>query len=956
MIMTIQGFNSRFRLGVVAWVLLVFLPAYKACAQGTVNFDTCISGQPVNQTIHIWGPSTTDPTLSLVGLGSNDSPSGTTPFGSASGMALIGSNGSGGKYGYTTTCAQLLGAAGLNQPESALVPVGQVTTFRSGSSLGCINGITDILAGSPAIPADAPFASFQVVAWDNSSGSYPTWTQAYWAWLYGRIAAGKSPVFAIENIGGTVNPPPSLNNMQQLSSFNLYYGCDYCALMLRHPESQTVPAGQPVAFTVVACGAATTYGLHYQWHFNGARITGATDSTYILPYAQVSDIGNYSVGVTTTWEMCYPYETLSSNAFLNVSGCPPSLSMEPQSQRTWVGEDVVFTALAIGTWPCSYQWQFDGTNISGATNSSLTLAEVQLLQAGNYAVQVTNLYGLVTSSNAVLTVNPGPPILFTNGLVAYYPFNGNADDASENGMGGVVHGATLTADRFGIPNSAYSFNGTSAYIETINLLPDMQSASASCWINIAAPPTSDRYVFMDGDSSPGSDFYLNYGSDTNVTLMTKDNIFVKAHLLTFTNRWFHVAAVADSNTHLLKMWIDGLLVATSSAPGNINVGYHSQFFIGCRSVYHDYCFSGAIDDVRVYNRALSDSEVQELYQYESASPPGAPLISQQPQSLTLTNGDFASFTVTAIGQLPLTYQWQRDGINLTDSGPIDGSTSNTLSLSTTSLNEAGDYWVIVANAYGSITSSVAVLTLLAPPSITGQPQSQTVHAGSNVVFRVLVSAYPPVSYQWAFNGTNIVGATGASLLLTNAQLNQAGSYSVAATNSMGYVISTSATLTVLAPPKIVSQPRSQIGYWGLSAAFHVGAVGTDPLSYQWYYQDFAIEWGTNATLVLEDLDLDSGGIYWVEVSNSYGTAASQPATLVVNPAAVSPGLYFGLTITGAVGKKFGIQYVTNISATSSWTTITNVTLTQATLLWLDTSVNVSTGDQVRRYYRAVAIP
>jgi hypothetical protein len=118
----------------------------------------------------------------------------------------------------------------------------------------------------------------------------------------------------------------------------------------------------------------------------------------------------------------------------------------------------------------------------------------------------------------------------TNGLVAYYPFNGNADDAVGTNNG-TVYGATLTTDRFGIPNSAYSFNGTSAYIETVNALPDMQSASASCWISVPAFPVGiGFYVFMDGDNTGGHDFFVDLGYGTNIAFMTKDNIYVRGNL------------------------------------------------------------------------------------------------------------------------------------------------------------------------------------------------------------------------------------------------------------------------------------------------------------------------------------------------------------------------------------------------------------------------------------------
>jgi hypothetical protein len=196
-------------------------------AQGRVAFTIRIpAGLTSGQTTHIWGPSTTAPGLSLIGLGSNDSPSGTTPFGSASGMALIGAGGSGGKYGSSTTFAQLIGAVGSNQPESTLVPVGLPETFfSSGSRLGnvVLNPDAGIL-GSLGDPwQDAPYGSFEIVAWDNSSGLYPTWTEAFPAWTADIIAAGHSAEFTVSQIGGFLNPPPYLNDMQRITSFNIYF-------------------------------------------------------------------------------------------------------------------------------------------------------------------------------------------------------------------------------------------------------------------------------------------------------------------------------------------------------------------------------------------------------------------------------------------------------------------------------------------------------------------------------------------------------------------------------------------------------------------------------------------------------------------------------------------------------------------------------------------------------------
>jgi len=386
-------------------------------------------------------------------------------------------------------------------------------------------------------------------------------------------------------------------------------------------------------------------------------------------------------------------------------GLPPAIVTSPQSQTAVEGMNVSFSVVAEGSPPLSYQWQVNGTDISGATDALLTLTDVQLTQAGNYAVQVTNLYGSVTSSSAVLTIVPSVPPPLTNGLVAYYPFKGNANDESGHGMDGAVHGAALTMDRFGIPNSAYTFNGTSAYIKTVNMLPDMQSASASLWISVPAFPSHGSYVFMDGDNAGGHDFFVALGSGTDIALKAKDNTEIPHTLAPITNAWLHVVAVADnSNANTLKMWVNGQLVGTAPSLGNANVGNHSELYIGCRAVYADYFFKGSIDDLRLYDRALSDTEVQQLYLYESSTCP-APLINSQPQNRVGYWGKSTTFTVEAVGVPPLSYQWQKNGVT------IAGATDSSLVLTNLQAADAGYYSVVVTNECGSNTSSSAYLTM-----------------------------------------------------------------------------------------------------------------------------------------------------------------------------------------------------------------------------------------------------
>jgi len=206
------------------------------------------------QTIHIWGPSSTAPTLSLVGLGANDLPtSGAVPF-ATDGMALVGNGQTAvgnGQFlmGYATTLFSLLGVDAPTtalMPVSSLVPVGQTSTFRSGTSIGSVASVTDTLSISPGysgpgnpITSGGGFASFEIVMWDDASGLYSNWTLASAAWLSGKIAGYESTEFQVSAIGGGLNLPPYLNNMTSFQSANLYY----------------VP--EPSMFALAGLGAAT---------------------------------------------------------------------------------------------------------------------------------------------------------------------------------------------------------------------------------------------------------------------------------------------------------------------------------------------------------------------------------------------------------------------------------------------------------------------------------------------------------------------------------------------------------------------------------------------------------------------------------------------------------------------------------------------------------------------------
>ncbi len=250
----------------------------------------------------------------------------------------------------------------------------------------------------------------------------------------------------------------------------------------------------------------------------------------------------------------------------------------------------------------------------------------------------------------------------TNGLVAYFPFNGNAKDESGHAMDGIVYGAMLTPDRFGINNSAYYFNGT-AYIETINELPDMPSATVSCWINAPVFSHNYAYLLMDGGTTAGRDFCFDVdgitGGKTNVVIYTKDSEYALGSFPLLTNTWLHFVGVADNQAQVLKIWVNGHLTGTARATGYANVGFHSPLSIGCRAMYYDYNFKGSIDDLRIYNRALSDFEVQQLFFYESIARPALriALYSGYP-GLTINGVVGLSYGIQYTTDLRMPHSWQ----------------------------------------------------------------------------------------------------------------------------------------------------------------------------------------------------------------------------------------------------------------------------------------------------------
>ena len=360
----------------------------------------------------------------------------------------------------------------------------------------------------------------------------------------------------------------------------------------------------------------------------------------------------------------------------------PTITTQPAAQSVTAGQTASFTVEASGTAPLTYQWQKNSTDISGATSATYTTPATAIGDNGaQYSVVVFNGAGTATSDQATLTVTaasgvPGAPVIGTQ-------------PANQSVVAGKTATFTVTAtgsEGGGPLTYQWQKNGT-----------DISGATTS---------TYTTPVTVIGDS--GTAFTVVVGNS---------------------------AAKVTSNKATLTVTLAAV----------------------------------------------------------------APAITTQPAAQTVTEGQTATFSVTATGTTPLTYQWKKDGT------VIASATSSTYTTPATSnADNAAVFTVVVTNGTGSVTSSSATLTVTAAapvaPAISTQPTAQSIAAGASATFSVTATGTGTLSYQWKKNGTNITGGTGATTsTYTTPDMGYAGNgaeYSVEVSNSAGSVTSSSATLTV----------------------------------------------------------------------------------------------------------------------------------------------------------------
>ena len=274
-----------------------------------------------------------------------------------------------------------------------------------------------------------------------------------------------------------------------------------------------------------------------------------------------------------------------------------SMSAPTNIQDVYIGTEI--NSISCSPYNTFYQGKIDDI---GIWNRALSQQEI------------TNMYNGVNYSDTCNAVSGS----LVNGLVAYYPFCGNANDQSGNDLNGTVNGATLTTDRFGNNNNAYNFNGTSDFIKVLDndLLDLTQNLTLSAWISPNSV-VNEQAVFGKGKISSQTGYSLLH----NVLIPEKTGISIQnapipasqAHINSSTlnlNTWYQL--VGTYNGSELKLYLNGVLFNTVSTSLQLMPNSLTDLFIGCELSGFRF-FNGKIDDIGIWNRALTQQEITQLY-------------------------------------------------------------------------------------------------------------------------------------------------------------------------------------------------------------------------------------------------------------------------------------------------------------------------------------------------------
>jgi hypothetical protein len=516
------------------------------------------------------------------------------------------------------------------------------------------------------------------------------------------------------------------------------------------------------------------------------------------------------------------------------TGTLPVITQQPVSTlNIFAGGSPLLNVTAVG-YPTNltYYWYSNNVNVSSAATSSFQLSNVQPANSGDtFQCVVSNATGTVTSSVVTLTVLDAPTNAYPATVLADGPLGlWRLDEGPDDGIGnsGVVandywggHSGVYTNTALGQPGYSVNDPDTAATFGILNGFPltadsyaggitgidfgaptnHSANFSVEAWVN-GPEQNYDAGIIAKGAGGGGEQFTLDTGATAagahGIRFFVRDSSGAVHSANTGTNTWdsawHHVVGVCDETHSNVTLYVDGLVASVAAiAPSNGVLSSSAPVSIGSRmgaaTGNYNNQFYGTIDEVAVYNYALTIDQIRNHYYAVGI----APVVFLQPTNTTVAEGNSVTFYAAALGSPALGYQWfLSDGANPTT--PLNGMTSSNLTLTGVTSASNGNYYQLqVTNAFGTTVSSPALLTVVSgPPAVISDIQPVTfAYAGRPFALSVIFGGTTPFTYQWQHAGTNlnddahISGSHSNVLVVANSQAGDAGIYQVFVSNSQG---------------------------------------------------------------------------------------------------------------------------------------------------------------------------
>ncbi|HLH52977.1 MAG TPA: immunoglobulin domain-containing protein [Verrucomicrobiae bacterium] len=803
--------------------------------------------------------------------------------------------------------------------------------------------------------------------------------------------AGATNAQLFPNFGQCLVPQPVRNgnntSVAAGAAHTVVFNGSTAPFISQAPVGCAAFSGRPIMLRVAATGARP---LTYQWTRNGTNLSASAGPLLVVSPTTSADAGDYQVIVANTLGA-----VTSAVARVVIKQAPPVIVVQPASQQPLVGGQLQLSVTAYGTEPLFYQWRLNGLDLDGATDRTLSLSRLSPNQSGYYSVIVSNALGSISSAKAKISVlqvvawgagtNNSGSLSYGQSIVPL-----GLSQVSRVAGGGYHSLALESAGRVIAWGAGTNNNGAYAYGQSLvpGSVSGITAIAAGMFHSLAL--RADGYVFGWGfvpEQIPGpatipstlSDVIAIAAGRSHSVALRRDGrpvVWAPSSSSSLTNIpavAVNLVAIASRNNQIVGVRGDGTVVrwgSPSPVPANLNgvidvaAGSFQAFALKgngtVASLDNTVLPAGLSNVVQIaagyeFGLALrSDGTVAtwgSLPGPYSINPPpgmsnvtsvacgdynflatlgdGSASICAQPLSRAAAVGDSLFLRVGATGHPPLTYQWYFNN------AAVLGATGAVLQLGSFQTSKAGDYFAVVANGFGAITSSVASLSLAAAPpptqvslsgalgspglvwttgpgagwfgqtnvTLAGSPTAQSGRISDSQQTWVQTSVVGPgrLSFWWKvsseqyfdflncyMDGSLLGGISGEVDWQSTNFFIAAGSHSVQWNYQKDPSTSTGLDAGWLANvsfvpdlPVILYQPLGQTSWMGSNIVLSASVLGAAPLSLQWLKDGFGVPGATDTTFVIRNATRHNSGAYQFAATNLNGAALSILAPVLV---------------------------------------------------------------------------